>query len=30
MFYANHNRDVAKALDLAKQDLDSRPDIYGI
>ena len=29
VFYANDDRDVAKALDLAKQDSYSLPDIYG-
>jgi tetratricopeptide (TPR) repeat protein len=29
MFYANHNRNLEKALDLARQDLEARPDIYG-
>src|SRR5262249_50198265 len=29
MFYANHDRHLDQALDLARQDLGSRPDVYG-
>ncbi len=29
MFYADHNRQLARALELAREDLESRPDIYG-
>ena len=29
MFYADHNRQLAHALELAREDLESRPDVYG-